>query len=385
MSGARSRLLPSLVSAQVALSLVLLAGAGLFVRTLHNLQNLDPGFSTEGVLLVDLEGRRTAVPRALLEDLQRLPGVVSASLSTHTPLSGSVWSEPAVPAGQAIPEGDNAFFIGAGSGFLATMQMHLLSGREFTDRDSADSPAVAVINEVFAQRHFSNQNPVGQHLSASVRGQRRDLEIVGLVRNTNAAGLRAAPPPTVYVAYAQLTGDLPTTLAVRATGPLGRVSSAIQQALQSKLPGAPIEVRPLSAQVEATIVQERMMATLAGGFGLLALTLACVGLYGLLAYSVAQRTKEIGIRMALGAQGTRVVALVLKGGLRLVLIGIALGLPAAWAASRWVESMLFGLTPTDPITMCGAIVVLAAAAQLAAYLPARRASRLDPLVALRHE
>ena len=127
------------------------------------------------------------------------------------------------------------------------------------------------------------------------------------------------------------------------------------------------------------------MATLAGGFGLLALTLACVGLYGLLAYSVAQRTKEIGIRMALGAQGSRVVALVLKGGARLVVIGIALGLPAAWAASRWVESMLFGLTPTDPITMCGAIVVLAAAAQLAAYLPARRASRLDPLVALRHE
>jgi putative ABC transport system permease protein len=385
MSGSRSRLLPSLVSAQVALSLVLLAGAGLFVRTLHNLQNLDPGFSAAGVLLVDLEGRRTAVPQAILEDVQRLPGVVSASLSTHSPLSGSVWSEPAVPAGQPIPERDNAYFVGAGSGFFATMQIHLLSGREFTDRDSADGPAVAVVNEVFAQRYFANQNPVGQHLSANVRGQRRTLEIVGLVKNTNAAGLRAAPPPTVYVAYAQLTGDRPTTLAVRATGPLSRVSSAIQQVLQSKLPGAPIEVRPLSAQVEATIVQEHMMATLGGGFGLLALTLACVGLYGLLAYSVAQRTKEIGIRMALGAQGTRVVALVLKGGARLVVIGIALGLPAAWAGSRWVESMLFGLTPTDPIAMCGAIVVLAIAAQLAAYLPARRASRLDPLVALRHE
>jgi predicted permease len=385
MSRARSRLLPSLVSAQVALSLVLLAGAGLFVRTLHNLQNLDPGFSAEGVLLVDLEGRRTAVPRKLLEDVQRLPGVVSASLSTHTPLSGSVWSEPAVPAGQPIPERDNAYFIGAGSRFFATMQIQLLSGREFTDRDSADGPAVAVVNEVFAQRYLANQNPVGQRLWASVRGQRRDLEIVGVVKNTNAAGLRAAPPPTVYVAYAQLTGDVPTTLAVRATGPLGRVSSAIRQALQSKLPGAPIEVRPLSAQVEATIVQERMMATLAGGFGLLALTLACVGLYGLLAYSVAQRTREIGIRMALGAQGTRVVALVLEGGARLVLIGIALGLPAAWAAARWVESMLFGLTPTDPAAIGGAIVLLTAAAQLAAYLPARRASRLDPLAALRHE
>ena len=385
MSGSRSRLLPSLVSAQVALSLVLLAGAGLFVRTLRNLQNLDPGFRAEGVLLVDLEGRRTAVPRELLEDVQRLPGVVSASLSTHTPLSGSVWSEPAVPSGQPIPQRDNAYFIGAGPRFFATMQIQLLSGREFADRDSGDRPAVAVINEAFAHRYFANQHPVGQHLSATVRGERRDLEIVGLVKNTNAAGLRAAPPPTVYVAYAQLTGDFPTTLAVRATGPLGRVSSAIQQGLQSKLPGAPIEVRPLSAQVEATIVQERMMATLAGGFGLLALTLACVGLYGLLAYSVAQRTKEIAIRMALGAQATRVVALVLKGGARLVLIGIAFGLPAAWAASRWVESMLFGLTPTDPTAIGGAMVALMTAAHLAAYLPARRASRVDPLAALRQE
>jgi ABC-type antimicrobial peptide transport system permease subunit len=187
------------------------------------------------------------------------------------------------------------------------------------------------------------------------------------------------------VAYAQLTGDLPTTLAIRATGSLGQASSAIQRAVQSKLPGEPIEVHPLSSQVEATIVQERMMAALGGAFGLLALTLTCVGLYGLLAYSVAQRTKEIGIRMALGAQGGRVVTLVLKGGIRLVLIGIALGLPAAWAATRWVESMLFGLTPTDPTAMCGAIVLLTAAAQLAAYLPARRASRLDPLVALRYE
>jgi predicted permease len=385
MSGSRSRLLPSLVSGQVALSLVLLAAAGLFVRTLHNLQNLDPGFNTQGVLLVDLEGRRTTVPGELVDDLQRIPGVVSASLSTHTPLSGSVWSEPAVPAGQPIPERDNAYFIGAGPRFLETMQIQLLSGREFTSRDSADGPAVAVVNEAFANRHFPNRQPVGQHLAATVRGRRTDLEIVGLVRNTNAAGLRAAPPPTVYVAYAQLTGDLPTTLAIRAAGRVGRVVSAIQQTLQSRLPWTSIEVHPLSSQVQATMVQERMMATLAGGFGLLALMLACIGLYGLLAYTVAQRTKEIGIRMALGAQGPRVVALVLRGGARLVLAGIALGLPAVWATSRWVDSMLFGVTRTDPATIGGAIVLLIAAAHLAAYLPAHRASRLDPLAALRHD
>jgi ABC-type antimicrobial peptide transport system permease subunit len=217
-----------------------------------------------------------------------------------------------------------------------------------------------------------------------VRGRRQQLEIVGLVRNTNAVGLRSAPPATVYVAIAQLTGGVPTMLTVRATGSIARVSAAVHDALQARFPGT-IEVRPMSRQVEATLVQERLMAMLAGGFGLLALTLSCVGLYGLLAYSVAQRTKEIGIRMALGAPRPRVIAFVLKGGARLVLIGIALGLPLVWAASRSVESLLFGLTPTDPATVVGAIVLLTIAAQLAAYLPARRASRVDPLAALRHE
>jgi putative ABC transport system permease protein len=159
----------------------------------------------------------------------------------------------------------------------------------------------------------------------------------------------------------------------------------LQQTLQSILPGELIEVHSLSAQVQATIVQERMMATLAAGFGLLALTLACVGVYGLLAYSVVQRTREIGIRMALGAQATRVVTLVLHGATRLVLIGIVIGLPVAWIASRWVESLLFGLTATDPSTIGGVVLLLTAASQIAAYLPARRASRLDPLTALRHE
>ena len=384
-TGSRSRLLPSLVTAQVALSLVLLAGAGLFVRTLRNLENLDPGFKAEGVLLVDLEGRRAAVPRELVDEVQRVPGVASVSFSTHTPLNGWVWSDPAVAAGQTIPERDTAYFVGAGPRFFETMQIRLLSGREFTDRDSVGSPAVAVVNEAFAQRYLSRQDPVGQHLSASVRGKREDLEVVGLARNTNAAGLRAVPPPTVYVPYLQLTGELPTTLTVRATGRLAQMASTTEQVLQTKLPGAPIEARPLSAQVGATLVRERMMATLAGAFGVIALTLACIGLYGLLAYSVAQRTKEIGIRMALGARPRLVVALVLKRGAWLVLAGVALGLPAAWAASQWTESMLFGLTPGDPMAIGAAIVLLMAAAQLAAYLPARRASRVDPLAALRHE
>jgi predicted permease len=384
-SASRSRMLPILVSAQVGLALVLLAAAGLFVRTLQNLQRIDPGFRAEGVLLADLPGRRTAPPPELLDELRRLPGVLSASFATHTPLSGATWSDPAVRAGQPIPEKDTAVFIGAGPDYFEALQVRLIAGRPFTDHDGAAGPFVAVVNEVYAQRHFGSENPIGQHLSAKVRGRQEDLEIVGLAASVKASGLRRTPPAIVYVAFAQMAGNYPTNVIVRAQGSIAGVASSVQQTLQSKLPGPTIELRPLSKQVASTIIQERMMATLAGAFGLLALTLTCVGLYGLLAYSVAQRTKEIGIRMALGAQSSRVVRSVLTGGARLVLIGIALGLPAAWATSRWVGSMLYGLTPTDPATIAGAILILTVASQVAAFLPARRASHVDPLVALRHE
>jgi putative ABC transport system permease protein len=386
-AGGRSRthLRSSLVTAQVALALVLLILGGLFVRTFRNLQNVDPGFRREGVLIADLEGRRTTVPQELLEAVRRVPGIVSASLSTHTPLSGSTWSEPAVPAGQPLPERDNAHFIGTGPHFFDTMQIPLLAGREFTEHDVKTSPAVAIINEAFARRYYANRNPVGQHLAAKVRNQNTDLEIVGMAKNTSLRGLRVAPPPTVYVAYAQLTGDFPSSLEMRAAGSLGQVASAIQKELQARLPEAPAEVRALSAQVDATLVEERMMARLAGGFGTLSLILASIGLYGLLNYRVARRIKEIGIRMALGARRSRVIRMEIGSAVRLVALGIALGLPAAWAASDWVQSMLFGLTRADPATIAVSVILLTAAALMAAYLPARRASRVDPMAALRHE
>ena len=384
-SASRSRLLPALVSAQVALSLVLAVGASLFIRTLQNLERFDPGFDARGVLLVDFEGRRTSLPQDLVDALRRLPGVVSASVSTHTPLSGSTWSEPAVPAGQPIPERDNAYFVAAGPQFFATLQIPFVAGRDFSEHDSAASSAVAVINERYAQRFLVGGNPVGRHLAATVRGRRRDLEVVGVVGNTNAAGLRAAAPPTVYVPYAQLAGDFPTTVAVRAAGPPGQAAAAIEQTLRARLPDSTIEVRPLSKQIEATLVQERVLATLAGAFGVVAIGLTCIGLYGLLAFSVVRRTKEIGIRMAMGAQRTQVIAMVIDDAARRVAAGIAVGLPVAWVATRGIQSILFGLRPTDPAAIGAAIAALAAAALAAAYLPARRASRVDPLSALRHE
>ena len=384
-AGSRSRLLPFLVVAQVALSLVLLAGAGLFVRTLRNLQSLDPGFRTEGVLLVELADQPGLIAPALLEELQRVPGVLSTTVSTHTPLNGWTWGEPVVPAGQPLPERDNAVLVGAGPGFFSTLQIQVIAGREFTERDRGDAAPVAIVNETYAARHFPKESPVGQHLSTSSINGHRDFEIVGVVQNTKLAGLRAEAPPTVYVAYYQLNPRNGTTISVRAARPLARVSSALRQALQPKYPNTPIEIRALSTQVANTIVQERMMAMLAGGFAVLALALACIGIYGLLAYTVSRRTKEIGIRMALGAQASRVVASVVTGGTRLAAIGVLAGLPAMWIGSRWIASLLFDISPLDPATIGGAIILLLAAALLAAYLPAKRASRVDPLVALRHE
>jgi predicted permease len=381
----RSRLLPSLVTAQMALSLILLIGSGLFIRTLSNLHRIDPGFRTEGVWIAGLEQRPGSVPASALDRVRALPGVVSASLSTHTPLSGWTWSEPAVPAGQPLPERDTAVFVGASPGFFATLQIPLVAGRAFTDADTRQSTPVAIVNEDYVRKFLANRTPIGQRLTAVVRREKRELEIVGVARSTAHFSLRSAPPATVYVPYDQLTGDVPTNVEVRAIGSSGALTVAIQQALQPLLPTAPVEVQPLSSQVDATLVQERMMATLGTGFGALALALAAVGIYGLLGYGVARRTREIGIRMALGAKPAGVVALVLRGARAPLVAGIALGLPAAWALSRLFASMLFGLTPADPIAIGGATVLLVLVAHAAAYLPARRAARVDPLIALRSE
>ncbi len=385
----RSRLLPWLVSLQLALSLVLLVGASLFVRTLRNLERFDPGFRSQGVLLVDLDAHPLSQVQQIVDDVGKIPGVESTSISTHTPLSGSIWSEPAVPLGQPLPERDTAVFVGASPQFFATMHIPMLAGREFTEHDAAGAPMVAIVNERFADRYFSRQNAIGQRLDAKVRGTRTELEVVGLARNTSTRSLRETPPAAaVYVPFAQITSpDFPVfpTIEVRAAGALGQVASTVGRTIRARLPDDTIEVRPLSAQVDATIVKERMMATLATAFGLVALIVACVGLYGLLACSVARRTREIGIRMALGAQRTHVVAHVLRGAGLLVVIGIAAGVPAAWAASRWISSMLFELQPTDPVTLASAVALLACSAYSAAYVPAHRAARVEPLTALRHE
>jgi len=272
-----------------------------------------------------------------------------------------------------------------GPRFFETMRTPLLSGREFTDSDDAAAPLVAIVNEAFARKHFEGRDPVGSYISATVSRPPPDLLIVGAVKDVVLDGLRTAPPPTVYVSYCQRSELGPTVVNIRVSGNFVEAERAIRAELAPRLPKIPLDIHALSEQVEGTLVQERLMAILASSFGVLALVLACIGLYGLLAYEVTRRRNEIGIRFALGARRSQVLGGIIRGAGRLLILGAALGLPAAWAASRLVSSMLFGITPADPGTFAGACGLLVFTGFLAAFLPAYRASRVDPMQTLRNE
>jgi predicted lysophospholipase L1 biosynthesis ABC-type transport system permease subunit len=255
-------------------------------------------------------------------------------------------------------------------------------GRDFTFRDDAMAPGVAIVNEAFVHQYIPNGRPLEQRVS--VVGSPTERQVVGVVKDAVYETLRQPPPPTVYVAYLQSSGG-GVTLEIFAPGSLSRVESAIRAEVQPKLAGKPMQIRALTTRLEGSLVQERLMATLASAFGLLALVLASVGLYGVVAYAVVRRTGETGIRMALGARQSQVLALVLNSAMRVLALGSLFDLPAAWATSRLVSSMLFGSSGDDPTTIVGAVTVLFMTGLVAAYIPARRATRIEPLVALRCE
>jgi putative ABC transport system permease protein len=384
---------PLLVIAQVAFSLILLIGAGLFVRTLKNLRGLDPGFQREGILLVALDGSKLGYRDARLagfygelrQRIETLHGVESASFSAITPLSGGGISNHITIGGKAIDR-DQTEVIPVSAGYFETMRTPVLLGREFTIRDDASAPRVAMVNQAFAARYLPDGHPLGRRLGVgTVSFGNSEFEVVGVVRDSIYESLREAPPPTVFVPMVQRIGRSEAVYEVRARGSLAQVASALRTNLQPMLPGAPVEIHTFDAQVEQMLVEERLMASLAASFGSLGLVLAVIGLYGLLAYTVARRTSEIGIRMALGADGRRVVAMVMKQAAALMLAGVAIGVPSAFALTRLTQSLLFGLSARDPATFFGAAIVLAAAALLAGFWPARRASKVDPMTALRCE
>jgi len=399
--GARSGLGKALVVAQVAMSLLLLVGAGLFVRTLQNLETVNVGFNRYNILLFGIDptqngykGERLA---SFYQELQRrleaLPGVRSASVSGHTLIGGGVSIGGISIQGYAPKRTETdrdasggVYFNTVGPRFFETMGIPLVLGRMIGPEDMPAAPKVAVINETLARSYFADSNPIGRRIGGDEKAS-GDIEIVGVVGDARYADLRREVPPTIYFPYLQRTEQLgPMHFEVRTAGDPKDIVTSVRRVVQSLGENLPlIELKTQTEQIEQSLFHERLFAKLSSFFGLLALVLACVGLYGIMSYAVARRTNQIGIRMALGAARRDILGLVMWETLAMVFIGVALGVPATLAATRLVSSMLYGLKATDPLTIAMSAGVMIVVAALAGYLPARRASRVDPLAALRHE
>jgi predicted permease len=392
----RAGLSQALVVAQIALSLLMLVAAGLFVRTLSNLQSIELGFNRENLLLFELnalqaghKGPEVAAFYAnLLKKFQTIPGVRDASLSNYA-LAEAGWSLGISIAGKETDPGDR--MLAVGPGFFNTMQIPILAGREIGDRDQSGSLSVAVVSESYAKTNFSNQNPLGQHITiegrVDGRPTSRELEVVGVARNAGYGPLKRKVPPVLYIAYNQgFPEPQRMVYELRTAGDPLRFVNTVRDIVHQTDPRVPLsDVRTQAAAIDRTINQEIVFAELCTAFAILALVIACVGLYGTVSYNVARRTGEIGIRMALGAQRGKVVRMILNQVIVLAAVGLAIGIPAAFGASKLVASFLYGMKPNDPLAITAAVVVLLGAAILAGYAPARRASRIDPMVALRHE
>ena len=382
-----------LVAAQIALSLLLLTGAGLYVRTLTNLVRINPGFATENLLLFQVIPRQAGYQGAQLaefygrvqQSLAAIPGVRSAALTQFKLLGGmmSGGSFFLLP-GRTFEGGlePQAHRLTVSETFFATMGLPVLVGRGLSVGDVEGAPRAVVVNETFARRYLSAENPLGQILR---RKDDTDWQIVGVCRDAKYTDIKNDIPPTVYFSFRQdSVGG--AYFALRTSLPPLAVATAARKAVASIDPRIPLSDITTQKQVrDKRISQERLFATLCGALAGLAVLLSCIGLYGLMAYNVARRTSEIGLRMALGATGRHVAFPVLREALLLSLIGVAVGLPAAFAAGRLIRSQLYGVAPYDPLALAAAAVALVAVALFAAWLPARRAARTDPMVALRCE
>lgn len=390
-AGTRLSARRALIVAQVALSVVLLAGAGLLVRTFRNLVNQDFGMDREHVLQVQLwhrqisaypEARWRQIFRNALERLEALPGVQSAAVSRNDMFFGGAPVEVKVEGDQ--PDGGTQLSVrrqAVSSRYFETLGMTLLRGRTWTAHEDSEPPRYAVVNASFARRAFGGQDPIGRRIRLALPPE-RELEIIGVVKDSKLRDLRSETPAVLFhpmVAWAQVL-----RLCVRTTADPNQMAAAVRRELYSVEPKLG-ETMAYDLGGMGNIARDRISAWLAGIFGLLAALLTAIGLYGVIAYSVARRTREIGVRMALGAGRGHVLSLVLREVLVLVGIGVAVGVPAALALTRLARSMLYGVEPHDPMTLAGAVLLMAGFAALAGYLPARRAARVDPMVALRCE
>lgn len=419
-AGARSRWFNvgnSLVIAQVALTIVVLAGAGLLVRTLQNLRNIDPGFDTSNILNFGLDLRIAGYkgPQAdiaianLQKRLTAIPGVTSVSYSSDALLSGSLWTSTLKPPGNSSKSEFESDMLQVGPDFFSTMKMPMRGGRDFTPADFAavsaasasssipDShpaaipaaPKPAIVNETLVRKIFGNTNPLGQHLSYPDSPDQTDAEpkdpgfvVVGVVADARYDSLRREVSPTTYVPSTGGNVNFELRTAINSSSIIPAVRRAVNE-LDSNVPI--FYLRTQSDNIDQLLFQERLIARLSSFFGALALLLACVGLYGLLSYEVARRTREIGVRMALGAAQRNVLGIVVGQGIVLTVAGVAIGTAAALGLTRYLNSVLFDVHPGDPITLAAVATILLSVALLASYVPARRATNVDPMVALRNE
>ena len=387
-----------LVAGQIGVSLLMLVAAGLFLRTLANLQSIDLGFNQENVLLFHLDaykaGHRAPEIDSFLDGLRRefaaIPGVRAATLSDSSMLGAGTGLPIAPPDGKSD---DNTRLMMVGPAFFATMQIPLLAGRDIGDRDGAGAPAVAIVNRRFADVNFPGRNPIGERLILKKPGRgkgdvlARDMEIVGVSQNAQYGPLKEQTPPVVYLTYDQGWPDPDEMVfALRTAGNPLRYVGAVRDIVHRADPRVPLAgVKTQSGEIDEQLNQEIALARLCTAFAFLALAIACVGLYGTVAYNVARRTGEIGIRVALGAQRGALVWMVLREVLTLAAVGIVLSIPVVWATARLVQSFLYHMKADDPLALGVAVAALLAAAVAAAYMPARRAAQVDPVVALRNE
>jgi putative ABC transport system permease protein len=387
----------ALVVVQVALSLVLVAGALLFSRSLNKLETVDTGFRQDGILVTQAgftrlniaPERRLSFKRQMLEAIGAIPGVEAIAETNIVPLGGNGWSNAVWLDGADTQRKLDTSFSRISSNYFKTLNIPLIAGRDFSDHDSAGAPKVAIVNETFTRKLLDGVNPIGRRfrIEATPSTPETVYEIVGLVRDTKYKDLRENSGPIAYLADLQELGEPGAGAQFVIHSNLSRteLTGAVKRVLAEVNPAISIKFVDFKTMIGESVLRDRLMATLSGFFGLLALLLASIGLYGILSYGVASRTKEIGIRMALGARSREVLSLILREALLLVLVGVVVGLPVVFASTRFASSLLFGLTPTDPLSLIGAALLLLAVALVAGYIPARRATKVDPLIALRYE
>jgi predicted permease len=393
IAGSRSTMTRALLVLQVGISLVLLIAAGLFLRTLNNLRHVDVGFNPQNLVVFRVNPALNRYDdkkaNTLIDDiatrLKAVPGVRAVGVSSVPLLANNVSSTGIFRQGRtyAPRQSDGINILQISPDYFKAMEMPLVAGREFTERDNSTAPKVVIINETAARKYFANENPIGQRFGTSPE-QSGDLEIVGVLRDTKYDSVRDNVPPTMFVP--SLQGRPATVFQVRTAADPAPFVAAIRDAVRQADSDLPLmDVSTQAEQIDKNLQQERVFAQAYAMFGVLAMVIASIGLFGLMSYSVARRTNEIGIRMALGADRGHVLRLVMTESMTLVLVGVVVGLAAALAAGRLVTSLLFGLAATDALSMLSATAVMVTVSGLAAYLPARRAARVDPLVALHYE